>query len=350
MPRWITNFASATSAHTGANGSMASDRQIIASRVLQARRTERISISTPGDFRLGAPEAFDRARLGALLPYCLDIARRRSLYVSGVSTREASAAPFYYLHLRRDARDVVSVPWEAGAIVAKAPRAPIFLFSPGRCGSTLLSRILFAAGIANVSEPDFHTQLTSAWASGPFNPWREQMRAAVANMGSDLAAALGDAPVVKLRAESCRAPQLLLQADEPRTIFLTRGFAAWARSNARTFGNGARKSVAKYLRAITCYSYLKRNGSCQLLRYEELERDPLKVTQALGLFLGRNIAPEAARAAMMKDSQDGTPLGRDAHSGRAGWEKRFDEALALWNSDRLRRSRDRLAIDELQTG
>ena len=331
---------------------MAQNRRITTGPVLQARRTERISISAPGDFRLGAVRRLDHANPlpAGLLPYCLDIVGRRAVYIGGVPAGDASAAPFYYLHLRRNAREVVSVPWEAGRIVAVSPASPIFLFSPGRCGSTLLSRILSTAGIANVSEPDFYTQLTSAWSAGPFNPWRAQMRTAVANMGSDLAAALGAAPVVKLRAESCRAPNLLLQPDERRTIFLTRSFEAWVKSNAKTFGNDARKSVAKYLRALNCYSYLKRNSTCHVLHYEELEADPVPTTRALGTFLGRDIGQDAVRDAMMKDSQGGTPLGKEERRERPGWERRFEDAVALWNSDTLKRARDRHDIDELGTG
>ena len=46
--------------------------------------------------------------------------------------------------------------------------APILLFSPGRCGSTLLSQLLFDGGISNVSEPDFYTQLTSVAGASAF--------------------------------------------------------------------------------------------------------------------------------------------------------------------------------------
>ncbi len=324
-------------------------RSLVFSSIRAARRTDRIAISTPGDFVLERAQTLPEPPSEILLPYCLDVIRRRALYVGGVDVKGAQTAPFYYLYLRREAKRVLSVPWERGALVQGAPRAPVFLFSPGRCGSTLLSRILSRAGLPNVSEPDFYTQATVAFAVSPLNPLRAGMLRAAASMGADLAAALDPVTpaVAKLRAESCRAPQLLVQRGERRTLFMTRGFESWARSNGRAFRNPAAKSVGKYMRALECYGWLRRNSDCHLVRYEDLLADPVTVTAALGRFLGREIAPETVASTMTEDSQEGTPVAQGARPDRPGWEKRFDETMALWNSDRVRQARDRLDLDEL---
>jgi hypothetical protein len=316
-------------------------RPITQAEIRTRRRTDRIAISSSSDFAIAGAVPF--ADDGTSLPYCLDVVRRRSLYVGGVDARAAQAAPFYYLHLRRTARALLSVPWEAGPL-RPAGRAPIFLFSPGRCGSTLLSAILSAAGVANVSEPDFYTQLTTAAGVSPFNPWRGAMVEAVANMGSDLAAALdpAQAPVVKLRAESCRAPALLVRQEERRTLFMTRDFETWARSNLRAFRNPPRKTVNKYLRALTALDWLRRNSTCHLVRYEDLLADPAATVRALGDFLGHAIRSGIARPVMNEDSQEGTPLEQGARGDLPGWQVRFDATMALWNSARLKKARDRL--------
>ena len=327
-------------------------RAIITAEIREARRTERIAISSPDDFLIVQKRAVSRdaALSETLLPYCLDFIARRAVYVGGVDAKGAQAAPFYYLYLRRTARRIVSVPWEQGALMQGAARAPVFLFSPGRCGSTLLGRILFAAGVANVSEPDFYTQATAALAASRANPFRATIAKAAAAMGSDLAAALNPSAVVKLRAESCRAPDLLVQPQERRTLFMTREFESWARSNGKAFGNAAPKSVGKYMRALGCYAWLRRNSDCHALRYEDLLADAPAAMAALGRFLVREISPEAVLSTMTEDSQEGTPLAQGARAGRPGWEKRFDETMALWNSARVRRARDRLDVDELRTG
>ena len=270
--------------------------------------------------------------------------RRRSLYVAGVDVHAAGQAPFYYLYLRRNARTAVTFPWGSMPAERDVKRVPVFLFSPGRCGSTLLSQILVQAQIANVSEPDFYTQATTQWATGAFNPLRSAMRKAVLGMGDDLCSALIPmGPVVaKLRAESCRAPELLIDPTERRTLFMTRQFESWARSTGRTFRNGPRKTIGKYLNALACLDFLRKNTSCHLIRYEDLMTDPATVCGALGHFLQSEIDASAVTLAMKKDSQTDTPLAQGRRGETPESEERLEKTLALWNSDKVKRMRGRL--------
>lgn len=317
------------------------------SPVVRARRTERISIAQPSDFSLGGRQPWSAGTRKAPLPYCLDPLRLRSLYVAGADLKETAAAPFYYLHLRRTAREVVSVPWEHGRLFTDpSPLSPILVFSPGRVGSTLLSAILFEAGIANVSEPDFYTQATRAFAASPYNPMRAAMRAAVLNLGRDLSAAFatGGPVVAKLRAECCRAPWLILEEGRPKTIFMTRRFEPWARSTARVFRAGPRRAVAKYLQSLDALDWLQRHTQCHLLLYDSLLADVGGVCAELGQFLGREIAPEAVARAMARDSQEGTPLELSARPERDGADENLAEILRLWGSDKIVRKRAPLPL------
>lgn len=315
---------------------------IFSAVITQSRRIDRISIAAPGDFAHAGWAPLAALPDGAL-PYCLDVLSRRSLYVTGLDRRQAQQAPFYFLYARRHAREIISVPWERDTPRPGAA-APLFLFSPGRCGSTLLSQILSDAGVPNVSEPDFYTQLTTALGTAPLNPLRAAMRRAAGSMGSALTASFGAPLVVKLRAESCRAPGLLLQGREKRALFMTRDFEDWARSTAQAFRNSPRKMVAKYMRALACYDWLRRHGEVLPLRYEELVAAPEDAAASLSRFLGRPVTPAAARAALARDSQAGTPLARGCRLAKGELERPVEEAVALWNSDRLKRARARLDL------
>jgi hypothetical protein len=310
--------------------------------IRQARRTGRISIASPTDF---ITENAISIRCEQPVPYCLDFLHHRALYVCGIDVQALKAAPFYYLYLRRTARSVLSVPREHGCLSSSAAGSnPIFVFSPGRCGSTLLSQLLFEARVTSVSEPDFYTQMSSIFWSSKYNPLREPFRRAMWSMTDDLCAVLGDVPVIKLRAECCRAPDLLLRQPGARTVMLLRSFETWARSTARAFAPSPGTSVTKFMRALRCYAFLRDNSSCLPLRYETLIDEPQTFCRHLAGFLGKAIPPDAASRALARNSQKGTPL---AERVRPGWEAKFDATMRLWHSPRLVSARARLGIPAL---
>lgn len=319
-------------------------RSIVEMPVLDRRRTDRISIASRGDFVCGRARSVGEMPRGAF-PYCFDFIRTRIIYVCDVDARAVQAAPFYYLHLRRTARTLLSVPLAHGPIRRVRPaHDPVFVFSPGRCGSTLVSRILFEAGIPSVSEVDFFTQMSSVFWSNPHNPLREPFRRAMWDLTSDLTADLAGVPVVKLRAECCRAPELFVRDPAARSLVMFRSFESWARSTARAFNAGPRKAVKKYLRALSCYAFLERNSACHLLRYEDLVADPLAACERLARFLNVSIPVEAVLRAKQGDSQDGTPLEPGLRRPSDGREARFDATMRLWRSRRLVSARARLDV------
>lgn len=251
-------------------------------------------------------------------------------------------ASFYYLHLRRTAERILSVPIEHGPLSNGAKFGdPVFLFSPGRVGSTLISRVLAEAGIASVSEPDFYTQLAHPLFRMLPRVARAPFESAMWNLSQDLSAALGGMPVVKLRAECARAPELFVRKPQAKTIVLFRGFESWSRSTAQIFGAGPRKAVGKYLAALRCYEVLNRSSRCHLMRYEDWVNEPEAAANALGQFLNQPLPPEAVRRALASHSQEGTPLMRRE---RPNWQEKWRGAMALWRSPGLEMARAKLEI------
>jgi hypothetical protein len=322
-------------------------RHIFSADVLKVRRPARISIASPRDFLLGSARTVARTGANLPLPYCLDIPRRRSLYVSSSDPAAAATAPFYYLHLRRTAREVVSVPWESGPLEKNTSTSePVLVFSPGRVGSTLLCGALSASGIASVSEPDFFTQATMQFWSSAINPLRQRIGRALGDLSHDLCAALGrdGVLVVKLRSECCRAPELLVSGTRPRTIFIVRDFESWARSTIRVFRADPGKAVARYLRALRGYAWLKENSTCHVLHYEALVSDSEGAAAALAGFLQRSISPATFGSAMHAHSQSGTPLEPSQRPEQDDFEKTLSRTLALWDSPKIRSLRRDLPL------
>lgn len=270
-------------------------------------------------------------------PYCLDFLHGRAIYVADLDAEAVQGAPFYYLYLRQHAQRVLNVPIAAGGEGGD----PVFLFSPGRCGSTLLSRVLFEAGIASVSEPDFYTQAASWFWSRSSNPLAPIYRDAMWMMSRDLVAALGAVPVVKLRAECSRAPELFVRNPGAPVIMMFRRFETWSRSTAAAFGASPAKAVQKYMAALKCFAWLSRHSRCLVIRYEDWLTDPATAARGLGDFLGRPISPEAVSRALGSHSQAGTPL---ECRRRSDWEAKWQAALRLWQTPRLVTARNRLDL------
>ena len=107
-----------------------------------------------------------------LTPYCLAIRERCVVFARTPAQTDLNRLdPFFYEAQRRQARELIYVPYEQ--VVALAARYQalekdlIFLHSTGRCGSTLLCRLLGAVPeVQSISEPDFYSQAVILQARG----------------------------------------------------------------------------------------------------------------------------------------------------------------------------------------
>lgn len=110
------------------------------------------------DFRV----IWDRHRT-ELSPFCLDLKRNQVVFVRLASDIDLTSFPFYYHAQRVHATKTYSLGLEqyyglADELDDDAENVG-FLFSTGRCGSTLLARLLAASPqVVAISEPDVYTQ------------------------------------------------------------------------------------------------------------------------------------------------------------------------------------------------
>lgn len=104
--------------------------------------------------------------------YCLDEPNRRAIFVQTPDDVDLLETPLYYQAQFEHALRLVAVPYHEleGVIAGEAGPAPprmVLLYSVGRCGSTLVSRMLAEVdGCLSISEPDAYTQLIQLGISG----------------------------------------------------------------------------------------------------------------------------------------------------------------------------------------
>ena len=173
---------------------------------------------------------------GRLTPYCFDAAKERVVFVE---TRDpvdlTEDHPFFYEAQRRHAAMLYAVPYAGVVSLAKQMHAAwhdtpiVFLHSTGRCGSTLLCRLLGdAAATVSVSEPDFYSQLV-VLADGADPAKARQLAAVTAACTRLLVAQLREthpaaqSVVIKLRGMAVFAADLMIRdLPDARNLFLYR--------------------------------------------------------------------------------------------------------------------------------
>ena len=95
--------------------------------------------------------------------YALDKSTRQAIFVDLPADLDLSKSPFAYSDQQRFARRVLKVPFEVLSDLSEKippPQKVIFIFSTGRCGSTLVANALSTApSVWSLSEPDVYSLL-----------------------------------------------------------------------------------------------------------------------------------------------------------------------------------------------
>lgn len=126
------------------------------------------TVASLGNFVLGEGISIDfreiwERHLTELSPFCLDVKRNQIVFVRVANDVDLAASPFYYHAQRQHAIKTYSVGFEQYYELAEELHDDAenvgFLFSTGRCGSTLLARLLETSPqVIAISEPDIYTQ------------------------------------------------------------------------------------------------------------------------------------------------------------------------------------------------
>jgi len=283
--------------------------------------------------------------------HCLDLERREAIFVRVPSGTDLGAAPFLYLAQYEAAVDLVVVSFDvlhALADLAPKPGNLLLVYSVGRCGSTLLSRVLRATpGVQSLSEPDVYTQLVPARTSGVFSD--DEVDALIRSCTRVICAASNDtATALKFRSFAVDlAASFARTFPAAHAVFLYRDAHSWATSSERAFGHlhrgtdderragqerfaqlvpllghyAARKGrVLTPVEVMACHwAGLMRGAQARIaagapmfgLRYRDLVTDPAAALSALYAYAGLTMpADDVLDAILATDSQAGSMVDR----------------------------------------
>lgn len=256
----------------------------------------------------------DQAR-DSMVPYAVDWKRRRMLFTLHGSKDFASKHAFLYQAQREHAAQGVLLPFDVlDDIFPPASIRPTFLFSVGRCGSTLAADLLDAVDIASASEPGVYEQLVKARQWSWLN--RADRAKVLRGVTNALGGFLGEPLVVKLRAQCTLVAQEIAGITQGRCVMILRALEPWAMSTYRAFGkwpdNRPDALAWRYAKAIRVFDALTREGRRpQLVWYEDMLRDPATLLHAVGAGADMSEAQRQALAVTyQRDSQEGLSIGR----------------------------------------
>lgn len=217
--------------------------------VKEMRRGHPIAIVSPKDFELAEPTAIEPERIlkdPSFSLYCFDWEAQQALFVRVDDPAAIDAAPFYYQAQSANAVAVATMPLatfhDLASRIPEPPNGIALIHSVGRCGSTLMSKLLETVpGIYSLSEPDDLTQLALLRSTGTMadGPVAQALQSSIRWRCKPRASGPASLVAVKTRAEVLSLADLIGPCfSNARHLFLYRDGISWMRTIFRTWPVG----------------------------------------------------------------------------------------------------------------
>jgi hypothetical protein len=319
--------------------------KILISKVLFREISQPLKMVSTTDFSRSDEKSIsisDLQDIGPLSPYAVDTNKKSTLYIAKLNLQEALDSTFYYRYQRENANYLVEIPWsESLQINAKRTfLAPTFIFSTGRCGSTLLTKIYKATNTPSFSEPDFYSQVALTKLVKTDLESKNLLKRINTILTHDLLnshnVSLTPNVSIKLRAECTRDPSyFLFQRDKKqKTVFMTRHFLQWAKSAYWHFRKINPKLINNlpnfFEQTIRCYRFLNEHTNCELITYENLTGSNSTNIKQLSKLTGKPIDLDTFTKAISTDSQSGSGIESDEYNLEDNEKDLINEAYKKW--------------------
>ncbi|MHB8637766.1 MAG: hypothetical protein ACYC96_14970 [Fimbriimonadaceae bacterium] len=212
----------------------------------ESKREHPIRIVSPTDFVYEVGEAIDPLEVlrdPSFSLYCIDRENNAAIFVECHDYEALYQAPFYYQAQSQFAVGLVSMPLQVFHRLAREIALPanglVFIHSVGRCGSTLVSKVLAALPcVHSLSEPDDLTQMIGFRdADGSSDQWlRDLIVSSTKWRCKPRPGAPPDWVAIKMRSEVLALADLLgPQFEHSKHFFLYRNAVSWMGSLFRGY-------------------------------------------------------------------------------------------------------------------
>jgi hypothetical protein len=323
----------------GEGGAQVMAKRLIHHYAITSRRGGPLGVVAPDDLAIVLRAVSDVPTLpAAALAYCGDMARERVLFTCHAQSDLAGmfGGPFLFVEQLRAAGSVLSVPFERLAELGLAPvqARPVFIFSAGRAGSTLLARLLEAAGLRCASEPDMLTQMACLTDEERLALPQGEDTVLASLCIASLGRVLGPGAFLKLRSQCNARPLMLLDAAPGcRVVFLLRRADTWALSRNRAFGEPPNHAAMLLRQAVDALDKLVHaRVALEIVWFEDVVRNPIGALRICAPYARPD--PDKVACVMGRDSQEGTSLARDTLRGAEASQDFCTAFRAAWDGAR----------------
>ena len=288
--------------------------------------------------------------------YCLDPQNQQAIFVETPLEIELSNAAFFYQAQYEYAQRLIAVPLEDLPQLITAIEEPIekliMIYSVGRCGSTLLSKVFNQIEtVLSLSEPDVFSQIVGLRNPDGSNDAEiaQLLKICIYLLSKPTLKGKQSCFVLKLRSFCIELGDLIYQAfPDSQVIFLYRNAEDVVRSSIRAFVylSAMLPTIAQnidlysrfipllkeyandidftdssaidiyttaWLSVIQRYRFLQQRGipTCTI-RYENLVADPQKIVSAIFEYCGLSLAEVSHSCQVFaKDSQSDSNLSKE---------------------------------------
>jgi hypothetical protein len=246
------------------------------------------------------------------IPYAIDFQTQRVYATIHNDLQMLLQKPFFYQAQYEDALQVASMPLMS--LPDSSINIPmLFIHSIGRCGSTLMSKIMSALGILCFSEPDVFSQLSYAKQKGQLH------RAELISLSTRLFRLfpIADCPgavAFKFRSFCSNIAVELHKAwGDSRSMFMIRNRHEWAYSMYRALNRSPEFCAYKLRSALIELAELNAvTRGLIIMNYDSLVTNRSECVGQICELIGRplNGMEQAIDSAFQEDSQAGTRLSR----------------------------------------
>lgn len=271
-------------------------------------------------------------------------------YALNINPYDPLNAPFHFIYLREHVKEIGNISFTNRYELPSTYDDPYFIFSTGRCGSTLLSKILQCFNCISISEPDFYNQLIHQYMPIRTELSLLKFQQIYSMMTADLLSPFSDKKVfLKLSSNCNHLPELVLSScrQKPKVIFLIRNFFSWTNSRKKTFETNIESDLYDYTKSLETLLFLKKNFNLLLIKYEDICNNSSIVIKNLESFFKIKITnQEKLKNVLINDSQEGSLISKNFIRNKNINDRDMAETKALWTKNKPNNLIDEIGLSD----